>query len=617
VFSRRALAVLLFSATLSCSRAPKPAIERLAVLRFENLTPGAAPEWIGRALSEVVTAELSGPTGLYAIPSPRLHQLNTAMGPRPVTAPGISAEEPLAMAAGANRIGYGDYEVVQGRLRARLTVVDPATHRAVRGPIEVSAGPEDVIGAATALAKAISAQAQPFGTSNNAALESYARALEASDPAAAAAGAAQAIAADSNFGAPYAMLAEQRAKQQDRGGVESAIRSGMAHDAGMSPPDRVRLAVLNATLGGAAGSLEQALGAYVNTTPLDPAAWRALAQFESGRHRFAQAVQAYRRALEIEPEDAATWNELGYTAAYAGDLEGARAATRRYGELRPSDPNPLDSLGDIELMAGRLAEAERLYLEANKRSPGFLGGADIFKAAMARLMTGDVAGADGVAKQGSEQLAGSADWLWLTGRRKEAVAKLSASAPGMPRDGQAHGYAELTVWSLLLGDRETAARMAEKAAAAATPQTAGVIMVARFMAMPKADAAQWTARAAQMFPAPPQSSIKDYALAHALLLSEQFEAAVPVLTQLEARGQANGDRSAAIELAWALIRTGRWQEAAPLLRLNPVPSFGSTAIFAPFYFPRLYQLRAEVAEREGKTAEAAENRRIYTALGGQ
>ena len=89
---------------------------------------------------------------------------------------------------------------------------------------------------------------------------------------------------------------------------------------------------------------------------------------------------------------------------------------------------------------------------------------------MARLMTGDVAGADSVAKQGSGELASSAEWLWVSGRRKEAYTKLAAQAAGlriaicrrelMPTRG--------------LGDaaEQTATRgaeMAQKAARQATP----------------------------------------------------------------------------------------------------------------------------------------------------
>jgi tetratricopeptide (TPR) repeat protein len=609
--ARAACVLLAALAAASCSRKAPAETERLAILRFENLSPGTAPDWMGRAFSEVITAELSGPTGLYAIPTSRLHQLNAAMGARPVAAPGISAEAPLAIAAGANRLGYGDYSVIGGRLHARLTIDNPGRRQAARSPIEVSIEAGDVVGAATALAKAISAQAQPYGTSNERALEAYTTAMEAPDAGSIAAGAQQAIAADPNFASAYALLAEMRAKQQDRAGALALLQAAMAREGSLQPFERVRIAMLDASLRGDAKLLEKALGLFLKTSPLDPAAWRAAAQFEVTRHKYPEASQAYERALAIEPEDGTSWNELGYTAAYAGNFDLARSAIGHYRALRPADPNPLDTIGDIEFLAGRFAEAERWYLEANQKSPEFLGGADVYKAAMAHLMTGDVAGADAVAKK-SEALASSAEWLWLSGRREQAFAKLSSDAAALAgRDAQSRAYTQLTIWAMSLGKRDAAARFSQQAAATATPATGAIVAVARFLALPSASPEEWSSRASQMFPNAPPGSVKDYALAYALLFDGHFAAAVPVLTQLDARIPANGDRSAAIELAWALVQSGKPQDAAPLLKLNPVPNFGATAVFVPLYFPRIFQLRAAVGEN------AAENRRMYAALGGK
>src|SRR5262249_37193278 len=163
------------------------------------------------------------------------------------------------------------------------------------------------------------------------------------------------------------------------------------------------------------------------------------------RRQYTQAAAAWGRALAIEPEDAAGWNQLGYTWAYAGNFDAAMNALRRYQALRPSSPNTIDSMGDVGVLTGHLKEAEELYFEACKKDPAFLNGLDLFKAATARLMTGDVAGANAILGGKSS----GAEWLWLTGQRKQAYIKLAAevaAAPGSPRT------AELAVWALLLND---------------------------------------------------------------------------------------------------------------------------------------------------------------------
>jgi hypothetical protein len=183
------------------------------------------------------------------------------------------------------------------------------------------------------------------------------------------------------------------------------------------------------------------------------------------------------------------------------------------------------------------------------------------------------------------------------------------------RDLQARAYAELAVWSMLLEDREAAARMAEKAAGLVTAPNA-LVIVARFVTLPPGSPAEWSSRAQQLFPNAQPNSIRDVALSCALLLNRHFEAAAAVLKPLEEHTPPGTERSTAIQLAWALIETGNFKDAAPLLRLYPVPAANGMGPFFGLSFPRLFQLRAIVAEKEGKADDAKENRRIYAALGG-
>jgi Flp pilus assembly protein TadD len=615
VFFSRGRLVLAAALLLgSCARREPQAIQRLAILRFENLTPDPATDWMGRALAEVVTAELSGSNTIYAMPSLRLHTLNQALGARPIGAPGISAEAPLAHVAGANRLGYGEYAIVSGRLQVRLTIEHPGTRQLAQAPVEASVDGADPIVAATALARRISADARPYGTSSTAALEAYVRGLEANDNVLIRRYAEQAVAADPNYGPGYILLAESAIKQQDRAGAVAAIEAAAARGTAIAEVSRVRLEIMGAGLRSDIAAVEQALTALTKVTPLDPAVWKSLGDTSAGRRQYSQAVAAYTRALAIEPDDTAGLNQLGYVAAYAGNFDAAAGALRRYQFLRPAEANPLDSLGDVNLLTGRLQEAERLYLEAHKKDPTFLNGAGLYKAAMARLMTGDVAGANSIMGDKS----GGADWLWLTGRRQEAFAKLSGDAPKITHpDVRARAHAQLAVWALMLGDREAGARLASQSASAATPASAGTVAVSRFVTMPSAPAAEWAARADRLFPNGPANPLRDFALAYAYLLDGHFAAAVPHLRRIETRGGAAGDRSAAIELAWALIESGNIQEASPLLRLNPAPGTDNSVAFMGLYFPRLFLLRAVVAESEGKADEARENRRIYAALGGK
>jgi Flp pilus assembly protein TadD len=587
-----------------CSRrAGESRIERFAILRFENFSGDASLDWMGRAFSEVITAALSGVPGVHAISSARLHAFNPALGIRSVSTPGISSERVMALAAQANRIGYGEYSVRGGRLEARLTIEDPRSGKMIR-VVTASAPTGDVIAAGGSLARQLSDRAAGFGTRNGDALKAWTLAVEARDAGGARQALEHAIAADPDFAPPYRSLAQLKAQSQDREGARTLLEQALARGNRLPDVERARISVDLATLRGDGPAAQRALADLVRVDPGDPHAWNLLAQTAMGRRDYRTAVGAFERALGIEPDNVNTYNQLGYAAAYAGEDETAVRALRRYQALRPTDPNALDSLGDVHLIAGRLREAEGFYLEAAKKDPNFLNHAGLFKAAMARLMTGDVAGADALAKQYTHGRAAAGDplagyqraaWSWIAGRRKAGYQDMAAFASTAQPEAASRAYSQLAIWSLLMGDRAAAAEMAQRTAAQAGPASIGISVVARFLAQPSASAAEWTARAERLFPV--ANSARDLTLAYALLLEKQFQPAAVLLKRIHAATGPSSDESLPVLLAWTLVETGRTAEAAPLLAANPVPPPSGVGPMMSFYFPRLYYLRGVAGDR--------------------
>jgi hypothetical protein len=88
------------------------------------------------------------------------------------------------------------------------------------------------------------------------------------------------------------------------------------------------------------------------------------------------------------------------------------------------------------------------------------------------------------------------------------------------------------------------------------------------------------------------------------------------LEQLYDGANPSADPSLPVMLAWTCLETGRANDAAPLLRLNPIPSTNGVSLFAPFSFPRIYYLRGLLAEKQGKPDEARANYRIFRQLSG-
>ncbi len=598
----------------------------MAILRFENLGTDASQDWMGRALSELVTGQLTGRPNRYAISSATLHGLGRAAGPRPGAAPGVSAESQLALLAGANRVGYGEFAVRGGRLEARLLLEDLPSHKYAKAVFATGAA-GDAIAVADSLARQIAPDAAPPAAHSNQAVRDYVSAVESDTPADIVRYATAAIAADPGFTPACRMLAEWKAMQRDTPGALALLET--AAQLAASPLERARVRLQSAGLRNDAPGRRAALAELANADPGNPDQWHLLAETAFATHAYPEAAAAFRKQLALDPDSRAAWNLLAYASAHMGDLPAAVEALRHYQAADPQNPNPIDSLGDVHLIAGRLREAEQFYLAAYKKNPKFMDGADLFKAAMARLMTGDTAGATAIHERYAQALAGSpahaveierAEWTWTAGRRQQACQRMLAFAraaeAGPQREQAARAYTELAMWNLFLGDRATAAGMAQKALTVPGAPVSAAALVAKFLTAPPVPAAEWSARAAKLFPPNPGlAPLRDLALASALLLGRQYQPASAILRELYDEGATPpGEEGIPVLLAWTLIETGRYQEAAPLLRSNPVPPPTGATVFTPLYFPRLYYLRGLAAEKSGKPQEAREAYRVFQQL---
>jgi tetratricopeptide (TPR) repeat protein len=610
------LACLLVGLT-NCNRQSR-FLPRMAILRFENLSGDPALDWMGRGFSEILSGELEGSPQRYVVQWRALHSLDAALGKRPATAPGISAERTEALMADADEILYGDFSVVRGLLRVTVTQEDTVTRKTVR---TISAGGplgDGVFPVAGVLARQLG-QTRAFGTRNPEALRAYVAALESPDPGTALEDFAQATTADPDFGQAYVFWLDTALGQRNRSEAGRALSRARAHFDRLPELDRARLNLGGAVLSGDFQARAQALTEIVRLDPGDPNDHRALAETLMSTRHYDGAIAEFRHALSLRPDDIQSLNTMGYAAAYSGDLPTAIRVLRGYEELRPGEPNPLDSLGDVHFVLGHYGEAEQFYLAARAKAPGFLNGGEWLKAAQARLMTGDVTGATALfnhflaerqAAHDSFAEYHAAAWSWQTGGRRAAIERMDrlarAAQAGPLREVASRADAQAALWLLELGDGAAAAESVRKAVAEGGPATPGSTAVIAFLAQP-GDAA---------FPETAQPLLKDYARAYALLFSKSFQAAVPVLEEIYRRPTLDLDDGLGVLLAWVYEETGQWQKAEPLLRLNPLPQAPALGAFSSIYFPRLLFLRGALLDHEKQSREALRNYRLFVALSG-
>ncbi|HWF11195.1 MAG TPA: tetratricopeptide repeat protein [Bryobacteraceae bacterium] len=522
------LLILVLLLPASCGqKAQAIAPPRYAVLRFENLSGDPSLDWVGRAVSESLPVSLAGVLDGPVLESEAFGRLAATLGPRPAGAPGESAERSEAMAAGATHTISGYIERIGGKIRISATEEDLSTNKSVR---TLTASAPSPLAAIQDLARQFSPNAHPGLTANEAALNAYSTAFEA---------AAQtkpgeldrALELDPNFGAAWVALAGFDAASGDRAKAEEVM--DRARKQQIDARSRANIEFGEASLKGDRPASLAAMRRIVELSPGDTILLRSLAESESAAGDFKSAAADWKKAIDVLPNDALAWNSLGYARSWAGDYAGALAAFREYERLRPKEANPLDSIGDLNYSFGKYAAAAENYLEANKRQPGFEQFADLYKAAWAKFRAGDKAGADALFAQFRKERGKSpdpllglleGDWLYRTGREKEAadvVNKMIAASQSGPV--RADAYAQLTIWDLLGGDRDKAARDSAAIGQAATP----AVFMARFAALPSAPAAEWKTRAEKMLPATAET-LRLTAEGYALLLDHQREAAIPV-----------------------------------------------------------------------------------------
>jgi hypothetical protein len=193
-----------------------------------------------------------------------------------------------------------------------------------------------------------------------------------------------------------------------------------------------------------------------------------------------------------------------------------------------------------------------------------------------------------------------AQWEYLTGRRKAAVARMEKLAPGLNGDLQSLAFSQLAIWSLETGERKAAADLATQAAGRAQgPQARGISAMCRYIASGSA-----------------ASSGSKLADALALLFAKKFQEAVPLLQAVYSQTRPATDGQARTLLAWAYLETGAIDKAAPLLDVFPLTLSSGEPLFASLIFPRYLALRGTVLQKEGKRDEASKSFALYSKYGG-
>ncbi len=501
-----------------------------------------------------------------------------------------------AYAMRASRAVEGYFYRRNGRLEIRATVEDPARTKTVE--ILEAGGPaaQGVLPLVNAVAKKMSASAHAFQTANEDAFRAYGKALSSADRAEMLKGFEAASQADPRFSQVYLDWAKVLLAGGDPAGAVKVIEQGLR-----GQPDPISRAQLEYTRASIQGDLRlrmSALESLARLTPADSKVIRELAELQVASRQFREAARSYDAAARLDPEEPQIWNEMGYALAYSQDLSGAKQALERYQELLPKEnANALDSLGEVSFYLRDFAGAAKYFEEADQRNRGQFGGAELVKAAQARLLAGDLEGGNALfqkyaglfqGEQGGRGALQATQWEFLTGRRKQAMQGLEKIIPVLEGEARSQALSQLSVWKLMTGDQKTAVELADQAATgAASARARNLSTLCRMISRPQAS-----------------RSGSAFVDAYALMFARKYAEATPLLERLYRETAPAGDGQIRTLLAWAYVETNRIQDADRLLGTCPLPLNSGEPLFASLVFPRYLFLRGVVLERQGKRADA-------------
>jgi tetratricopeptide (TPR) repeat protein len=591
VFCRRPLSlfnitILLVLTPLSCTRARQPAVERLAIVAFENLSSDSNLNWAGRAVASALTYDLAPSANLHAQTVDSISAAYTIQAMRTLEGYLFERSGRLVMVATLENLG-------KARTVASFELSGPAS--------------EGALPLLNQLAKRLNPGARPFGTGKLEAFRAYGDALSTGDPQNMLHSLESATAADPHFAAAYVTRTRLLWAQGQREEALKVLK--MARAANPDGIDSAEIDNLAASIAGDVDGRATALEALTRVVPADAARFRELADLRLSQRRFQEAAQNYEAAVRIAPDEPELWNQLGYAYAYAQDLASARRALEHYEQvLAPANSNGMDSLGEVHFFLGDFSAAAEYFLEAQEKNPARRG-EELMKAAQARLMAGDGGGADGIfqkylglAQPSQRNAAGfeQAQWEFLTGRRKSGMARMEQMIPSLQGDQQALALCQLLIWKLETGSAKEAAELVGKAEGLArSPRVRNLSAMCRVMAA-----------------APGGPSGNRMADVYALLFARRYAEALPLLEAMYRETNPTADGQIRTLLAWADVEMGRIAEARKLVQLYPIPVSSGDPVFESLAFPRFLYLRGMVLQNEGKRSKAKQCFELYLKYAG-
>ena len=171
----------------------------------------------------------------------------------------------------------------------------------------------------------------------------------------------KAIALDSTFASAYLNRANNSFSAKD---FFSYLEKAKNVSDLCSPGERLTILAVEAGAYGKLDKQKEYLDSLLTMFPSDVRVQFNVGTYYYGIQDYNQAIEHYKKAVQIAPEYSPVYNILGYAYRQIENYDESEKTFKKYTELIPDDPNPYDSYAELLMKRGRFDESITNYQKA-------------------------------------------------------------------------------------------------------------------------------------------------------------------------------------------------------------------------------------------------------------
>ena len=364
--------------------------DSIAVISFENQTGDASFDYLQKAIPDLLITSLERRGELYVATWERMQDLLGQLGEKNVKVIDRRQGFELCRLEGIESIVLGSYIKAGETFATDVKVLDVGTKRLLRSAGSKGQGVSSIInsqideltreisrGMATSRNADPAAEA-PIADVTTSSMEAYKYYLEGREnfdklylPEALRAF-EKAVEIDPDFAMAHYELASTQMSLQNDESREASLRKAYALRHKATEKERLRIELYYASA--IERDPDKRLRLQLQLVKRYPRDKESL--YELGNYYFLlpdldRAIEAFRKALELDPNYGLAHLYLGYIYLNRGDCPKAVEHLQKYAALSPGEANPLDSLAEAYFWMGRLDESLAKYQEALEIKPDF------------------------------------------------------------------------------------------------------------------------------------------------------------------------------------------------------------------------------------------------------